>query len=137
MSLVCQCHSFCKQCLHNRQFKKTRYSSPNLSKLARADISCQFKKTRYLCRHCLQKELTLGKELRWCARPTKIAFCPPGLLGRISCSNLQQLEKCVYWWWSCEIECLIKFEYNINCCLPHRWVPQQMLSFASIVTLPP
>ena len=52
-------HSFCKQCLHNLQFKKTRYSSPNLSKLARVDISCQFKKTRYLCRHCLQNKWTL------------------------------------------------------------------------------
>ena len=41
-------HSFCKQSLHNLQFMKTSYSSPNLSKLARADISCQFKKTRYL-----------------------------------------------------------------------------------------
>ena len=38
-------HSFCKQCLHDLQFKKTRYSSSNFSKLARADISCQFKKT--------------------------------------------------------------------------------------------
>ena len=43
-------HSFCKQCLHNLQFKKKRYSSPNLSKLARTDISCQFLKTRSLCR---------------------------------------------------------------------------------------
>ena len=34
-------HLFCKYCLHNLQIKKTRYSSPNLSKLARADISCQ------------------------------------------------------------------------------------------------
>ena len=34
-------------------------SSPNLSKLARADISCQFMKTRSLCRHCLQNEWTL------------------------------------------------------------------------------
>ena len=49
-------HSFCKQCLHNLLFKKTRYSSPNLSKLARADISCQFNKTRYLCGHSLQDE---------------------------------------------------------------------------------
>ena len=32
-------HSFCKQCLQDIQFKKTRYSSLNLSKLARADIS--------------------------------------------------------------------------------------------------
>ena len=48
-------HLFCKQCLHGLQFNKTRYSLPNLSKLARADISCQFKKRRYLCRlrHCL------------------------------------------------------------------------------------
>jgi hypothetical protein len=33
---------------------KTRFSSPNLSKLARADISCQFMKTKSLCRHFLQ-----------------------------------------------------------------------------------
>ena len=43
-------HSFCKQCLHILQFMKTESSSPNLSKLARADISCQFMKTRSLCR---------------------------------------------------------------------------------------
>ena len=49
-------HSLCKQCLHDLQFIKKGPSSPNLSKLARADMSCQFKKTRYLCRHCLQKE---------------------------------------------------------------------------------
>ena len=35
------------------------YSLPNFSKLARADMSCQFKKRRYLCRHCLQNEWTL------------------------------------------------------------------------------
>ena len=34
------------------------YSLPNFSKLARADMSCQFKKRRYLCRHCLQNECT-------------------------------------------------------------------------------
>ena len=43
-------HSFCRQCLHDLQFMKTRSSSPNLSKLARADISYQFMKTRSLCR---------------------------------------------------------------------------------------
>ena len=43
-------HSLCKQCLHNLQFMKMRSFSPNLSKLARADISCQFMKTRSLCR---------------------------------------------------------------------------------------
>ena len=32
-------HSFLKQCLHNLHFIKTRYLSPNLSKLAPADIS--------------------------------------------------------------------------------------------------
>merc|ERR1719319_359368 len=52
-------HSFCKQCLHDLQFMKTMSSSPNLSKLARADISCQFMKTRSLCRHCLQNDWTL------------------------------------------------------------------------------
>ena len=52
-------HSFCKQCLHNLQFKKPRYSSPKTSKLARADISCQFKKAMYLYRHSLQNEWTL------------------------------------------------------------------------------
>ena len=51
-------HLFCKQCLHDLQFKKT---STNLSKLARADISCQFKKTRYLSRQCLQNEWTLAQ----------------------------------------------------------------------------
>ena len=45
-------HSFFKQRLHNFQLRKTRYSSPNLSKLARTDISSQFNKTRYLYRHC-------------------------------------------------------------------------------------
>ena len=43
-------HSFCKQCLHDLQFMKTGSSLPNLSKLARSDISCQFMKTRSLCR---------------------------------------------------------------------------------------
>ena len=43
-------HSLCKQCLHDLQFMKKGSSSPNLSKLARADISCQFMKTRSLCR---------------------------------------------------------------------------------------
>ena len=61
LGCVVKGHSFCKKCPHDLQFKKTRYSSPNLSKLARADISCQFKKTRHLCRHCLQNEWTLGK----------------------------------------------------------------------------
>ena len=42
-------HSFCKQCLHDLQFTKTRSSSPNLSKLTRA-VSCHFMKTRFLCR---------------------------------------------------------------------------------------
>ena len=40
----------CKQCLHDLQFMKKGSSSPNLSKLARADISCEFMKTRSLCR---------------------------------------------------------------------------------------
>ena len=56
-------HLSCKQCLHDLQFIKTRSSSPNLSKLARADISCQFMKTRSLWRHCLQKEWTLVNDL--------------------------------------------------------------------------
>ena len=43
-------HSFCKQCLHDLQFMKKESSSPNLSKLVRADASCQFKKTRSLCK---------------------------------------------------------------------------------------
>ena len=34
-------HLICKQCLHDLQLKKTRYFSPKLSKLARADIRCQ------------------------------------------------------------------------------------------------
>ena len=56
-------HSLCKQYLHDLQFKKTRYPSWNFSKLARADISCQFQKTRYLCRHCLQNEWTWNNNL--------------------------------------------------------------------------
>ena len=40
-------HSFRKQ---YHQFMKTRSSSSNLSKLARADISCQFMKPRSFCR---------------------------------------------------------------------------------------
>ena len=60
---------FCKQCLHNLQIMKTRSSSPNPCKLARADNSCQFMKTRSVCRHCLQNEWTLadflkGKDLK-------------------------------------------------------------------------
>ena len=43
-------HSLCKQCLHDHQFMKKGSFSPNLSKLARADISRQFMKTRSLCR---------------------------------------------------------------------------------------
>ena len=38
--------SLCKQCLHDLQFMKKGSSSQNLSKLA----SCQFMKTRSLCR---------------------------------------------------------------------------------------
>ena len=55
-------HSLCKQCLHDLQFMKKGSSSPNLSKLARADISCQFMKTRSLCRHCLQNEWPLTQD---------------------------------------------------------------------------
>ena len=54
-------HSFCKKCLHELQFIEVRSLSPNLSKLAKADISCQFMKKRSLCRHCLQNEWTLGR----------------------------------------------------------------------------
>ena len=37
-------HSLCKQCLHDLHFLKKGSFSPKLSKLARADISCQFMK---------------------------------------------------------------------------------------------
>ena len=68
-------HLFCKQCLHDLQFLKTRSSSPNLSKLARADISCQFIKTRSLCRHCLQNEWTLVTNLKaLCLRKSMMPF---------------------------------------------------------------
>ena len=50
--------SFRKQCLHDIQFMKTRSSSPNLSKIVRADISNQFMKTRSLFRHCFHKLFT-------------------------------------------------------------------------------
>ena len=42
LDCVVKGHSFCKTCLHDLQFKKTRYSTPNLV-------------------HCLQNEWTLGK----------------------------------------------------------------------------
>ena len=51
-------YSLCEHCLHDLQFMKKGSSSPNLSKLAIADISCQFMKTRSLCRHCLQNKWT-------------------------------------------------------------------------------
>ena len=50
-------HSFYKQ--HDLQLMKTRSLSPNLSKLARAEIRCQFMKIRSLCTNCLQNKLTL------------------------------------------------------------------------------
>ena len=53
-------HSLCKQCLHDLLFNETKYLPSNLSKLARDDISCQFKKSRYLCRHFLKNKWTLG-----------------------------------------------------------------------------
>ena len=56
---MCKGHSFFKQCLHDLQFMKTRSSSPNLSKLARADISCEFMKTMSFWRHSLKNEWTL------------------------------------------------------------------------------
>ena len=48
VNIICKGLSFCKQCMQDLQFMKTRSSSPNHSKLARADISCQFMKTRWL-----------------------------------------------------------------------------------------
>ena len=59
---ICNSHkgqSCCKQCLHHLHFMKTKTSSPNLQKLARADISCQFMKTKILVQNCLQNEWTL------------------------------------------------------------------------------
>ena len=50
LSNLAKAHSLCKQCLHDLHFLKKRSYSPNLSKLARADISCHFMKTRSLCR---------------------------------------------------------------------------------------
>ena len=46
--IIIEGHSCCKHCLHDLQFMKTRSSLHNFSKLARADISCQFMKTRSL-----------------------------------------------------------------------------------------
>ena len=60
MNMATKGHSLCKQCLHDRQFMIKGSSSPNVSKLARADISCQFMKTRSLCRiNCLLNEWIL------------------------------------------------------------------------------
>ena len=87
-------HSFCKQCLYILQFMKTRSFSPNLSKPARADISCQFMKTRSLCRHCLQNEWTLTYYFKtetflssylWCATAVKLCMPTPWLIN-FSCA---------------------------------------------------
>ena len=43
-------HSLCKQCLHDPHFLKRGSFSPDISNVARADISCHFMKTRSLCR---------------------------------------------------------------------------------------
>ena len=42
--------------------KVQRSSSPNLSKLVRADISCQFMKRKFLCKHLLRNKWTLVGE---------------------------------------------------------------------------
>ena len=52
-------HLLCKQCLHALQFMKKGSSSPNLSKLARADISCQLYENKILVPNCLHNEWTL------------------------------------------------------------------------------
>ena len=49
-STSAKAHSLCKQCLHDLHFLKKGPFSTNISKLARADISCHFMKTRSLCR---------------------------------------------------------------------------------------
>ena len=43
-------HSLCNQCLHDLHCLKKASFSPNLCKLPRADINCNFMKTRSLCR---------------------------------------------------------------------------------------
>ena len=53
-------HSLCKHCLHDLQFMKKGSSSTNLSNLAKADIICQFMKTRSLCRTFYKMNGLLG-----------------------------------------------------------------------------
>ena len=68
-------HSLCKQCLHDLQFMKKGYSSSNLSKLARTDISCQFMKRRSLCRTVYKMNSnvsTVVEFLRWWVLKSKI-----------------------------------------------------------------
>ena len=67
-------HSFLKQCLHDLQFKN-KVLLTKLSKLARADISCQFKKTRYLCRHC---SALFTKRMNFREHPFKTSTCLRG-----------------------------------------------------------
>ena len=74
---------------------KTRSSSPNLSKLARADISCQFMKTRL--RHCLQNECKfflseLRPELEGCGEKVAISTSFDEFPGRTWFLNAAEAE---------------------------------------------
>ena len=78
--------SLCKQCLHNLQFMKKISSSPNLAKLARADISCQFMKTRSLILRILYEFYTdfLGVYQPYAMRLLYTQFFP-GIKNCVSC----------------------------------------------------
>ena len=63
-STITKAHSLCKQCLHNLHFLKKGSFSPNLSKLARADISCHLIKNKILVQNCLLNKWILGMSSR-------------------------------------------------------------------------
>ena len=62
----CKVHSFPKQCLYNLHFVKTTSLSPNLSKLAPADIIWRTLFSKNEKKHCLKNEWILGMLKLFC-----------------------------------------------------------------------
>ena len=65
-------HSFFKQCLHDLQFMEKMYCSPNLYKLTRADISCQFYANKVLAQTLFIRKMdfrstTVSNSTRGCS----------------------------------------------------------------------
>jgi hypothetical protein len=128
-------HSFCKQCLHDLQFMKKRSSSPKLSKLTRADISCQFKKTRSLCRLCLRNEWTLV------SKPMAIILSDDCLMTVWWLSDdclmtvwwlpddfLMTADDCLMTIWWLSDDCLVTVWWlPDDCLMTARWLPDDCL----------